>query len=293
MKKTVNRATSGLLAAALAFSVCGCGLSANQKTGVATFSAATMDLAALATAELAKTRSDVIEMNELRRKLGDKKVAGFDGRLTLARVKTRVDAVNVLAAYAELLHTLATTSQDDRLKGAADSFVSSLRKARVVELSDEQAGALGQGIQLIGGVVIERMRANAMRRVVASAHPHVARVIDLLERSFGPDDVYWSLEYDTTVEALRGAAAIAEKKPGAADAATRGLIVEARSLAERKAARFASVSRAIRESCRKLRSAEADLCSLMEESDFAIGRIDDYAKHVREFITIYKILAND
>jgi len=105
MKRATRCFTSSILVAAVAFALCGCGLSANQKTGVATFSAATMDLASLATAELAKTRSDVIEMNELRRKLGDRKVAGFDGRLTLARVKTRVDAVNVLAAYAELLHT--------------------------------------------------------------------------------------------------------------------------------------------------------------------------------------------
>ena len=221
MKKTTHRLTGGVLVVVLTFSVCGCGLSANQKAGVATFSAATMDLASLATAELAKTRSDVIEMNELRRKLGDRKVAGFDGRLTLARVKTRVDAVNVLAAYAQLLHTLATTSQDDRLKRAADSFVGSLRKARVVELSDEQAGALGQGIQLVGGVLIEGMRANAMRRVVASAHPHVARVIDLLERSFGPEDVYWSLEYDTTVECVGRPAGGWPRVPGVGPRAVR------------------------------------------------------------------------
>jgi hypothetical protein len=58
--------------------------------------------------------------------------------------------------YAELLHTLVTTSQQVQLKNAADSFVTSLRKVQDVSLSDDKVGAIGLAIQQVGGLNVAK-----------------------------------------------------------------------------------------------------------------------------------------
>src|SRR5438477_12793331 len=101
-----------------------CGLSTRQQAAVQTFSAATLDFATVSSAEFVKSRTDVLEMNGLRMALGDKvNHAGMDGPFTVDQVKTRLDALAALQGYATLLHTLVTSSQEEELKRASDSFV--------------------------------------------------------------------------------------------------------------------------------------------------------------------------
>ena len=272
--------------------VCGCGLSANQRAGVETFSAATRDLAALTDAEVVRIRSDVIEMNELRRKLGDKDAKTLDGGLTVDNVRIHVDAVDALASYAELLQTLLETSQKDELKKAANSFVSSLRKANAVELTDKNAEILGQAIQLVGGMIVERMRAKAVRNAVNIAHPHVQAIIGTLSKAITPGLGSLGTAHKTAAGGLASQVGMLTAR-GAEDISVRILIAEATNLRERKTARFAMVSAAIRESCTKLGEADNELVSLMAKSDLTTKDIEGYVKQVRQLITTYKILAND
>src|SRR4051794_15359270 len=96
--------------------VSGCGLTADQKTAVTEFTAATTDFSTLAADEFSRSREDVIEMNGLRLSLGDPSIdrnTALDEHFTVERVKARVDALNALKEYADLLSTLVTSSNQE------------------------------------------------------------------------------------------------------------------------------------------------------------------------------------
>lgn len=259
----------------------GCGLTTNQKAATTRFSAATIDLSSLAAAEFVNTRNDVIEMNTLRRQLGDE-VQPIDWKLTLERTKIRVETVNALKEYGQLLHTLTTSSQDEELKNAAESCVASLKKVDGVSLDDTQAGAIVQAVQSVGGLWIEQMRKKATLKVVEYAHPHVTKLADLMIQSFDPEDINWSYAYNATVEALKGAPTLPN--------VSKTLASQATSMAELKKDRFATVSEKIIDAARNVRSAHDNLHNVLHYDEISTDDIDNLVVKIEEFITIYNIL---
>jgi DNA repair ATPase RecN len=135
-----------------------------------------------------------------------------------------------------------------------------------------------------------------VKTITEESHQSVSKVIELVTSSFDPDDVYWSLEYDRTVEALRIAAVIREKLVLINDPnnlASQTIIQEAHNLADAKERRLATISSSIIEVCEKLRKAEKELTNVMKYKDFPIEEIDRYVDTIEEFIKLYKILSND
>ncbi len=260
----------------------GCGLTTNQKAATTRFSAATIDLSSLAAAEFVNGRNDVIEMNRLRKQMGDTTVDKLEGKLTLELTKTRVEAVNALKEYGQLLHTLTTSSQTEELKNAAESCVASLKKVDGVSLDNTEAGAIVQAVQAVGGLWIEHMRKKASLKVVEYAHPHVIKLADLMIQSFDPKDEYWSLAYDVTVEALHGAAFL----PGV----DKTLIADANSVELLKKDRFATVSEQIIDAARNVRSAHDNLRNVLHYDEISTDDIDILVAKIEDFITIYNIL---
>ena len=63
----------------------------------------------------------------------------------------------------------------------------------------------------MGGLLVEYMRAKAVREVVTSTHPIVLQIIDLVRRDFNPKADHWSLGYDKVINALKGAEALAAR----------------------------------------------------------------------------------
>lgn len=260
----------------------GCGLTTNQKAAATRFSAATIDLSSLAAAEFVNGRNDVIEMNRLRKQLGDKTAIL---QLTLEDTKARVEAVNALKEYGQLLHTLTTSSQTEELKNAAESCVASLKKVDGVSLDNTEAGAIVQAVQAVGGFWIEHMRKKAAIKVVEHAHPHVIKLTDLMIQSFDPENDYWSLAYDYTVKYLQNAAKEAVK----ADPNDR-MAIEANSIADLKKKRFENVSEKILDAARNVRSAHDNLKNVLHYDEISTDEIDNLVVKIEDFITIYNIL---
>jgi hypothetical protein len=253
----------------------GCGLTLQQRAAVERFSAATIDFATLTSSELVRSRTDVLEMNTLRVQLNDDtvKLDRMDAHFTVEQVKVRVDAMHALKEYAELLHTLVTTSQQAQLQNAADSFVTSLRKVQGVSLSDEKAGAIGLAIQQVGGLVVEYMRAKAAREVVTTSHDTILQLVDLVRRDFNPKADHWSLGYDVVVTALVGAAEFAAVGPNAAIRAP--LVGEAKVAAAQNRARFTTVAAQVDASAAALRQAQINLLSALRSSDVTLDDINN------------------
>lgn len=279
-----------LLAAGVTILLYGCGLSVHQRAAVQKFSAATIDFADLTSSELVKSRTDVLEMNKLRLQLKDDtiKPTQMDEHFTVDRVKARVDAVGALKEYAELLHTLVTTSQEAQLRNAADSFVASLRKVQGVSLSDEKAGAVGAVVQEIGGFVVEYMRAKAVRDVVTAVHPTILQVLELVRRDFDPSSDHWSLGYDKVIVALDGAVGLVPGGPGAA--ANAALVGEAQALSAKNRGRFRSIAEQVSKTALALRDAQVNLRYTLQTTEVTIEDINTFASRIDDFVKVYRIL---
>jgi hypothetical protein len=274
----------------LALVVAGCGLTLQQKAAVQKFAVATAGFATLTSSEFVSTRGDLIEMNTLRVELGDDAVRAdrTDAPFTVERVKVRVDAATALRDYADLLNALATSSQTEQLRNAADGFVASLRKVQGVNLSDEKAGAIGMVVQQVGGLAVEYMRAKAVRDVVTTTHEPVLQVIEQVRKDFDPKADHWSLGYAATIVALRGAADLAAAGPGAVAKAP--LIGRARVLAERNKQRFDAVAVEVAASVAALREAQINLRNAVQSRDITVEEIQSYAARVEDLIKVYRIL---
>lgn len=279
----------------------GCGLTLNQKVAIKNFCTATVEFSDLTAQEFSRTRSEIVEMNQFRKRLGDDPVLGVEGSFTVENVRARIDAVIALKKYGQLLNVLATTTQKEELKIAADSFVTSLRKVEGVVLTNDKAAAIGRAVQLVGGLIVEQQRLSAVKTVTEESHQSVIQVIDLVVRSLDPSDLYWSAEYEKTVLALHSAADIRKKWPLINDPnsndpnnlASQVIIQEAHNVADAKKGRFERISSSIIDACDKLRNAERDLINVMKYKDFSLKEIDNYVDTIEEFIKLYKILNND
>jgi hypothetical protein len=276
----------------------GCGLTVQQRSAVERFGAATVDFAALASGELVKSRTDVVDMNTLRAKLGDPALAAdaaLDEHFSVAQVKVRTDALKALEEYGALLQTLVSASQTEQLQTAADGFVASLRKVNGVSLSDGQAGAIGEAVRKVGGLLVEYMRAEATRQIVTDTQPHVSRVLQLIRRDFDPLADHWSLGYDKVVVALDGAAARAERIAGLPagtppNPAAVALVGEARAVGRRNAARVKAVSAQVLDSAAKLAEAQKNLRYAVQATTVSFDEVNDYVSQVEDFVRIYAIL---
>jgi hypothetical protein len=279
-----------LVATCCAVLLVGCGLTRQQRAAVQRFSAATIDFATLTSSELIRSRTDVLEMNTLRIQLNDDTIKPdrLDAHFTVERVKIRVEAMQSIEEYAQLLHTLVTASQQEQLQSAADHFVTSLRKVQGVSLSDDKAGAIGLAIQQVGGLVIEFQRAKATREVVTASHDTILQLLDLVRRDFDPKADHWSLGYELVIQSLVGAANVAATGPNPALNAP--LIGEARVVAAQNMTRFNTVAAQVESAAAALRAAQINLRDVLQSPDVTVENINSYVSQIQDFVEIYRIL---
>jgi len=269
-----------------------CGLTVRQKAAIKTFAESTGTLSDLASQEFAQDRADLIKMNEMRRSLDDPTVRTLDGNYTVDRVKTRVDSVTALKSYADLLNELATSSEAADIKSASDEFVVNLRKINGISFSDEQADAVSQAVQAVGGMIVEFKRKKAVKLIVARTHTPVIQLADLLSNSFDPKKDNWGLELDTAVTALRGQVVVARNKGLAAnDLASEAVLQQGSSLADSTKQRLDTSSAGILDGCANLKHAEQNLSNLMEYDKFSTEDILTYAQSISDYVQLVKIIS--
>jgi hypothetical protein len=128
-----------------------------------------------------------------------------------------------------------------------------------------------------------------MKRVVALAHPHVVKVIDLVERDFDPNDDYWSAGYRRTCLDLSNA--IRNTPSPATNDLAGAQVVRASRLAVREnRLRFELVSTSIQEVVKRLRDAEERLHTGMTSAEMTTEDIQEYRAKVSETRTLFELL---
>ena len=228
-------------------------------------------------------------MREMAAKLGFP-IASLEAKLTVERVKRRVDAIAALKQYGELLNTLTTSSQTAQIKVAADSFVANIRKVEGVDFSDKQAGAISSVIQGVGGLLIEVMRKRAVAAVVHYSHASIVQLIDSIERSFDPEGDRWTLGYELSRVDLKAAFSAFHPAPNTSGVA---LKAEAETMWAAKYKRFKTVSSRITDACKTLRSAEQEMRLATLHPVLEFTDIDRFIRETEDLLTVYKILAEN
>jgi hypothetical protein len=264
--------------------------SEQQLAAVQRFSAVTIDFTTLVSLELVRHRDAALEMNKLRIQLNDNTIKPdrMDAHFTLERVTVRVDALYTLQEYAMLLHALVTPSQQAQLKGVSDSFVTSLRNAQGVSLSDDKARAIRRAVQQVKWWVFEYKRARATHEVVTASHDAILQLVDLIQRDFDPKAEHWSLGYALVIQSLVGAANFAAVGPNAAISTP--LIGEAKVVAAQNQERFTFVSVRVVDSAAALREAQINLYDMLQGTAVTYEDIDRYVAQIQDFVRVYRNL---
>jgi hypothetical protein len=294
-KNQASRSAQSILVLSLLIVLSGCGLTLQQKANVKNFSAATMDFANLTGEEFAKSREDVIAMNKFRViRFNDDSVdtTKLDGNLTVERAKIRIDAVNALRNYAELLQALAETSQKEELKSSTDSFIAGARKIEGVTLSDSEADAISSTVQALAGFFIECKRAQAICEVIEIADEHIMIILEEIEKDFARTGEAWSLEYENMAEGLRGKAVLHKQLNAGNDAAI-SVANEGLVLADSNKVRFLSISDQIIAAIDPLREAQKDLSYSLQSKEVTVKDIDLYISQIEDLVEKYKLIRED
>lgn len=298
VRSSLQRGKAAVLFVATVVSVLlqGCGLTVSQQAAVGKFSAATASLGEIARKEFVQSRADVIEMNSRALELGDTRVDPdkLDEFLTTERVALRTAACDTLKRYGELLHTLATTDQTADLQLARDQFMTSLGAMKRLSLSDEQKGAVGAAIELVGSSIVEAQRRERVIRIVRGASAAVRTSVKLIEQDFDLSAEHWQLGYDATVSRLLNAAKLKTPAGGApplgiSDAAQVQL---ARTMAAQNTARRDAAAKEILSACAALSAAERELRMVLEHPDIAMEDVDKFFAGVLKLENLVKILDN-
>lgn len=179
----------------------GCvGLTASQKTAVGRLGEASAKLGPASSAQLALIRDNVIQMNlealmlqgpGFPSKPGEPPpsiVPGeLDKNLSADVVATIGAATNAITAYGEALVALVDDTQSANVKSAAATFASSLRSVPGSRLTTEQATAIGDAVESVGGFLVEAKRKKAVVTLVLNARSSVDSICALLVTTFDPE----------------------------------------------------------------------------------------------------------
>jgi hypothetical protein len=260
----------------------GCGLTGAQREATARFARATAGLGEYTAKEFAGLRGMTIEMNTYDIAIGGTANPNdLDESLNPDRIAARVAAATALSSYGQLLLSLVEETQEAELKAASDNFVSSFRNVSGKRLSDTQLDALGTLVQEVGGLLVERKKAIAVRRIVKDAKPDVDTVCDLLIQDFRRTGLAVAQGVDVTLKRLKGDAIVALATQGV-DYRSRLVAAEAYRLSGDADGRLNVLGAQAAKTLTTLKAANAQLAAAMEDDRVSISDIRALGAQIKE-----------
>lgn len=280
------------------FIAIGCSLTATQRKHTANFSKATAALAELASNELVQMRDGTIQVNTYRlAAVGEENdqagLNDLDETFDVEDVKVRVQAVEVLKTYGELLQSLVEETQAKELKKASDKFVASINGLPMADkkMSDLQTEALGQAVYKIGRMIIEAKKAKAVREIVGSTQGQIEHLCELLSNEFDVEEDRLLTQYkksvDVAITAIRQAFLESE------DVLTRLELVELYKRTQANRDRTEHIAKNMSHAIGNLKKANEALNKSLKKQDLSITdlkKLKEYRNSVKEVIDLIKVL---
>lgn len=295
-----SRWCSVLTLAVLLVILAGCALTAKQKAAVSLFSGSAATLGDVTSSELKAMRDGTVKMTIERLLLGGKSKdcnlgdqTSLDRGFDLKRVMTVAGATQALAAYGKSLAALVDDTQSAELKVASNEFVASLGRVPTAKerLSDKQLEVIGTVVQEVGGLWIEWKRKQAVTTIVKESRQAVDHLCDLLIRDFDPEKGWVAKQLQVVEEPL-----MAEATNGLYDGRTyndRKVALEAFRLAHGSRMRRTEVLKRVTDGATAMKKANSALAQAVENSDWSIQDIQDFAQRARSLQTAVKIIVTE
>lgn len=294
MKKSLN--VMGIAAFTILLIVClaGCGLTKAQKSSIDSFGQATATLGAISKEQFQGGRENVIQMNRQRLAIEKKilpaiKLDGtsadrsfyanwlnLDSGLDPTNIESRVDAVELLTQYGNLLVAFSTETQEKKLTAASSKFTDSVEGFTNNPLSAEEINGLGQVVVVAGKMWVEREKKEALKKIIPTMSPIITKVCDDLENDFDLKKKGVAADIFNTQDRLANEAVDGLKREGGS-ISDRLLLIDGFSFADQNKVRIETVSTKILKAVGSLRKANKELTSLIENENISIEDIKAFA----------------
>ena len=190
MNGMASRHTLSIFAWLMGVVLAGCGLSSEQRTAISGFSGAASQFGDMTSRQLIDARNTIIDLNMRTLALNPGRLEHpelIDDGLTPDRLAVRLNAAATIKTYAELLTAIVEDTQKKELTQAADKLKAAVRgydKDKSL-IDDGQLSAIGQGIEAIGGMVVEKRRADELRKILPTIDPIIQKIGSLFSEEFG------------------------------------------------------------------------------------------------------------
>lgn len=281
-------------------SVVGCGLTATQRKYTANLSKATTALAEVTSNELVQMREGTIQNNTYRIvAVGEEpELAGLndlDEAFDVDIVKVRVQAVEVLKTYGNLLQSLVEETQEKELKKASDKFVASINglPGDQKKMSDVQTEALGQAVYRIGRMIVEVKKAKAVREIVDNTQEQIQHLCNLLSNEFDVEKNNLLTQYKKSGDDAITAIVQVFRTPDPSNGLTRADLVEMFKKTQSHLDRTESIAKSMSKAIGNLNKANSALNKSLKKQDLSvtdIKKLKEYQDSVKEVIDFIKVL---
>ncbi len=286
---TYDRRRDGALrlmaVAGIVLVLAGCGFTGDQRGAVRQFGRASAEFGDATVGVVTHLPRSVARMNvyQLAMTPGQDD-ADFVGPFSKINVDARVRAAETIQNYAGLLLALADPGSGLLVRTEGGKFIASVESlGKDKAMSDADLDTAGKIIAGIGGLMIDREAAEALKRIVPATHPQIVRLGEIFSNEFGPDGaipLYMeaaALKLEkTSTDVLRQRSGPAEREVGA-----RGL-----RLANVTSQRMDKVLPPIAETANQMVAAHAELVrALQAEGDVSLGDIVAFLKGAQNLAT--------
>jgi hypothetical protein len=159
-----------LLALLVTIAFSGCGLTVKQRGLLSDYSSAASDVGARSATEFSAMQEMVVQANKYNIVIEGMETYAplqeLQGDLSDSNIFPRIKAAKALESYGRLLSQLVNKSEKEKLREAAKEAFAGAKEFDSDLISDDVAEGVQKAVMAVGGLFLERKKAEAVREVV-------------------------------------------------------------------------------------------------------------------------------
>lgn len=275
----------------------GCGLSSEQRQAATAFGSSASAFGTLAGNQLTTMQSGSAALILAAYTTDPKQVwpgknVNYDqlllGKLTPKRIAVRQQAAKAISDYGQAISSLVSTDPTNNLQSAASSLDTSLKAlpADLKVVSNADIDVLTKLIQQGGSILVDQMKADALRQIVPKFHLQIERLCSLLSQDFNPTGGASATYYLTLSSQLyRDVTQQLDKSGDAIEVRSR--LLPTMQLANLHNNNLTALSQAAAAG-KKCVSASQALTKALSETNYSLADIEAFAQDVENLYTTAK-----
>jgi hypothetical protein len=284
--------------ASIAQCLIGCGLTADQRKAVTSFSSSASDLGSAAGDEFSQMQGTAVKLNTALYSGGDPAISSeirqglyrnLYGNFTPDRMVLRIQLAQNLQKFGTLLNQLATTSETDQLSKAAGNLSANLKSLppNLKFISDNNADAIEKVVEEVGGVLVEYKRKNAIKSIIELYNPQIIGACNLIHDDFDVSQPHLGEQMNlVNGRLLQSTISTLRQEPD--NAAMRSEEISDYALAYQTKAHIDTAYSSIMKSSTKCISADQALVKAMSSEEFSADDIVSFETEVQQLVAALK-----